>query len=61
MLDAGQYQNKSQIFISQEEKKQDQDGWLPPAYFAPSQLGKDDFVKDESVFPEKTLLLHHFF
>ena len=27
-----------------------QDGRLPPAYFAPSQFGKDAILKDENVF-----------
>ena len=28
----------------------EQDGRLPPAYFVPSQLGKDAILKDEKVF-----------
>ena len=35
-----------------------QDGRLPPAYFTPSQFGKDAILKDENVFSSKK---KHFF
>ena len=37
-------------------------GRLPPAYFAPSQFGKDAILKAENVFSsKKTLLFFNFF
>ena len=29
------------------EHNYDQNGWLPPAYFVPSQFGKDAFLKEK--------------
>ena len=37
-----------------------QDGRLPPAYFAPSQFGKDAILKDDNVFSSKKNTLSKF-
>ena len=41
--------------------KTKQDTRLPPVYFAPSYIANDVFKKDESVFFQHTLFLHHVF